>query len=1150
MANQEKEVIDFGIGVDIRDALKAIEKYQRQMAKSMKAVAKSGAKMGESAGKASKKAKQETEGLADAIGGVGKAYEEGEKKAGNLAETIRHLSDLAKQAEGNEKKNLLAQIKGLKKVEAQRKKVGGGGGAAPPKGGMFFGRFTPDKVKKELYEAGKSLKEPLQAFLGRDLKGLITGSARSAGAVLSRSLKASRALTGMGADALGKRGERASMKGKAMGGARGLATSAAGASMKGVALGLKGIGGLIGTLSKVGQGLSLVGGFVAALVSKFIEADSMVKEFNKEIMQSASNLEIFERSGRNAELAGVELKDTLSELRAAAYDYTTNLAYGITKDDHKAMLNTLNQEGVSLGRIEDEAALAGTSVRDLATQLTITGVAYSRAFGVPIAEIGQLQAEMMTEMGRSLGETQGAFALMTRGATESGIASSKFFATIRSFSQDLGLYNLRLEDTVALLGKLGKVMSPKNAQKFMQTVSQGLKSKGRQEKLQLSFFAGDKNIKEIGDRDIKRKTDTMVAKLVKEGGANEKQVRAAFEAKGYEGIKDAIEQLPKEMQGTMAQSAIQLELQKSKASKGMYGRSAAISDLDVGASMEVQRKALLTDFNKRMKTDYTTLAQAVGDLRFESVADTLGYSPETVDQFAVMEKAMEQQRKSLLAAPGADQTKIKSMGWDELGATMTDELKKTLGIGDAGESQADKMLALAQTQGQLTQSLSDKLGIFVDWFMNQFYEVVMGIWESIMSLPGFGDDAQRERLAAMRRAKEHGNAELSGIAGSSDVGGGLANSKVMQDFLKAVRSRQGLADTGYKQDQAIKMLEQKLGATDTSDPEYKILEKQLQEAQAARTATQDTLDGINEMVKQATAFDPDALADALTMDTGFSFGGGAMNKGLQNRAKFKDDVAKYGYETAAKNAGATSEQATTGLGKLAFTKQGAGRKVDNFGRVGKSLQKLGLGGGGAGAAPATATPMGEVATATTESAATLTTVAATNDKVHKDLSQDGIRIDPATTKEMASESEKAMLSALRIALFEFYLYSNTDRGQMLSAMTKGNVSDPRAVAQLFSSGSLAGGSTGAGVAAVGGVGVAPPNAAGGVVSGIANGMAIVAARGEGLASVGRGEKIVPAGGGGGVNVMVNGVGGRDLANLIESKVVEGIRDYKRRERLY
>jgi hypothetical protein len=81
--------------------------------------------------------------------------------------------------------------------------------------------------------------------------------------------------------------------------------------------------------------------------------------------------------------------------------------------------------------------------------------------------------------------------------------------------------------------------------------------------------------------------------------------------------------------------------------------------------------------------------------------------------------------------------------------------------------------------------------------------------------------------------------------------------------------------------------------------------------------------------------------------------------------------------------------------------------------------------------------------------------------------------------------------------------------------------------------------------------VAQGNAMGGLVTGVARGMAIVASQGEGLASVGKGERIVPAGGGGGasgVNVVVNGIGGPDLARLIEGKVVEGIREYRRREK--
>ena len=79
-----------------------------------------------------------------------------------------------------------------------------------------------------------------------------------------------------------------------------------------------------------------------------------------------------------------------------------------------------------------------------------------------------------------------------------------------------------------------------------------------------------------------------------------------------------------------------------------------------------------------------------------------------------------------------------------------------------------------------------------------------------------------------------------------------------------------------------------------------------------------------------------------------------------------------------------------------------------------------------------------------------------------------------------------------------------------------------------------------------------PNAAGGLVTGISGGMAQVSpAPGEGLASVGRGERILPAGAGGGgasIAISVNGLGGQDLANFLKEKVNQGVHEYKRREK--
>jgi hypothetical protein len=197
-------------------------------------------------------------------------------------------------------------------------------------------------------------------------------------------------------------------------------------------------------------------------------------------------------------------------------------------------------------------------------------------------------------------------------------------------------------------------------------------------------------------------------------------------------------------------------------------------------------------------------------------------------------------------------------------------------------------------------------------------------------------------------------------------------------------------------------------------------------------------------------------------------------------------------------------------------------------------------------------PPREVTEAVQTTNETLAVIAHANQQTQQALEQSGIKIAPATLKEEAKGMEASMLSALRIALFEFYMYNGTDRNTLLSAMSAGGVTDSRDVAKRYGAATA---ETGGTAGALKDVGTKPvvlgPTARGGMVTGIASGIAVVAAQGEGLASVGRGERITPASGGaagGGVHVSVNGIGGPDLARLIEGKVVEGIREYKRREK--
>lgn len=179
---------------------------------------------------------------------------------------------------------------------------------------------------------------------------------------------------------------------------------------------------------------------------------------------------------------------------------------------------------------------------------------------------------------------------------------------------------------------------------------------------------------------------------------------------------------------------------------------------------------------------------------------------------------------------------------------------------------------------------------------------------------------------------------------------------------------------------------------------------------------------------------------------------------------------------------------------------------------------------------------------------TLSAISTGSDGLHKALRQQGIKIDRGFLKsEMAREMETATLAALRVALFEYYLYSSLDdRGKVAEAFARGG-GPQRAAEQL---GQMVLGNPAQGVEST--LPMLTANANGGVVTGVTGGVAqVTAAAGEGLASVGAGERIVPAGGGGvNVSVAVNGIGGRDLAGLIEGKVVEGIREYKRREKFY
>lgn len=166
----------------------------------------------------------------------------------------------------------------------------------------------------------------------------------------------------------------------------------------------------------------------------------------------------------------------------------------------------------------------------------------------------------------------------------------------------------------------------------------------------------------------------------------------------------------------------------------------------------------------------------------------------------------------------------------------------------------------------------------------------------------------------------------------------------------------------------------------------------------------------------------------------------------------------------------------------------------------------------------------------------------------KALRMKGIKLDKVQLNgEYQDVIHKGTADGARDALFEYALYTSSNPAATLKKMKASGFGGLDKLADTFEDQQKS--KTGEKLINVD----SGPHAAGGIVTDVGGGLANVSpAPGEGLASIGRGERIVPAGGGGaagnGIHIHVNGIGGQDLANFLQTKIAQGVHEYKRREK--
>ena len=1018
--------------------------------------------------------------------------------------TLKALGDQATDTQRNVVAGAQAEVKAYQASAAAAKKCyeDAKAGAENLQADIEAMKITVngEEMIKAAVTAGKEFAEPFGQLLRRDVEG----AAKTFGKQAGQGIKSiGRGVGGFGAKLTAKAEKmQGSDAHQAGGGNRALA-----ATMKMMGGVFSKMGPIIQTLSTVGPMMGALAGSMVGLVKLFIDAEGAVKEFNKDLLASAGTGQWFGKGMRDARVGLADMDKTLNQFRESAHDIKSNFEWGIGVATHKEVLTSLQAEGVTLTAMVQQYGqlnkVSGVYSKDVGA-VTQSVVGYSRSMGVSLQEVTGFQAEMMTEMGAGLEKVKESFDQMSAAAVDAGIASNKFFAMIRGVSSDLALYNTRLDSAVQLLGKLGKVMSPKNAQKFMQFALSAMKGMSLQDKVQLSLMAGPQKVAKLMKEDIAEKTSKLAEDISKAGGGSVKEIQAALEAgpageKAMKGFIDAAEKASGKGMGDIREATSKLGMQKQQAGKGMVGTAAASESMDASRKIEMMMAAV-------------DRFGGVGSIGGEVKGQEVFGSMDTYQQGKIMQKTMEDQRKAIVESGQYTKEQAADMSWKQLQGTMSEGQKATI---KAAEDEKKRLEDVQKAQdqankqvGERVQSISEKLEELMKWFMNQLYNLLTGIYAAIMKWAGFSNGVGAAQVEAARSGNTEITKALEGQKSDKDAGIALLRTSMGKDLAgQTVERKQG----SFKRDEAEEIERKSIGSGEEEQAKAKA------KADALRKEA-DALDKKQEWVTSqldAKVTDKQKAADPGDRSKQRGAAWAAMSTEEQTKmlgeftkafpTKPLDDMA-----TAATKEGSiythdkTVAESVDALGMTGFATYDelVAGSVDALAGAVEALGAGGfdvwvqnwptsiadqpqvaapvMGGGGDAIDPTILEDQVEQEEAAVGSLA----------EIEKVLKFKGVRLNKnMIDTDLKKMTEEATLDAMRVGLLEYAMYKDK-KPEELAAMLAG--ADPK----TFGKGLLER--------------AVKPNAAGGMVTGVEGGEAVVAAPGEGLVSIGEGERILPA----------------------------------------
>lgn len=529
--------------------------------------------------------------------------------------------------------------------------------------------------------------------------------------------------------------------------------------------------GLSTVLGKLGGAAIALGAVVAgfaALAKVVMDADSKAKDLNKTLLESGV-------AAGDLTLKYEDFGDSIDRVRRTfagsegSFDF--NRIWGTDAKDHLQILGAYAEAGVSMRKLAAGAKDASDEMSRY-REASAHALTYSKLLGVSANEIATQTSGYMEDLGLSLKGVQGRFSELELAARESGFGTKRFFSTVIQATSGLTGYNVRLSQSASLLKSLGKVLGVKAGGELLSQLQRGFGEEGYMDRYRRLMITGGKVSGQVFEQSAKDSVTELARVISESPEIQQATIRKVLSSFGIDiGGKGAVAQLGKLSAGQQARllDAARLEgvsdelvrslretVQVSRGARGgIATRAGTLESIGAGGTLAMkmlEAQNLLGPLHE-LTGPQRGAAESITGVSGEQFSQLVQLS----ERFFSMDQRLSEVQKGLKGGAAFDTQLAEKMAREygvyvdregkrrrvlvEKGATFTPGMGEEIGnslteiltshgkeFAKIAEEQVPRDIQLAQEMVQNTSEMSKILEQGVEYWLEQIYSAVQGIF--------------------------------------------------------------------------------------------------------------------------------------------------------------------------------------------------------------------------------------------------------------------------------------------------------------------------------------------------------------------------------------------------------------------------------------